>query len=214
MSGDLCRNDQALLKTFVVGWFESNGLILLIRQIIMEFSSPSQILITGIMASGKSTVAQRLAEKLPKSVHLRGDMFRRMIVNGRVDIEPPVSEDALNQLRLRYTLAAQVADGYCAAGFSVVYQDVIIGDILSDVVKMHRQWPLYVVVLCPSPAVAVDRDAHRHKQVYRSWTPEQLDHSLRHETPHLGFWLDTSSLDVEATVSKIFAHLDEAHITS
>ncbi len=178
----------------------------------MEFSKPSQLLITGIMASGKSTIAQRVAEKLPKSVHLRGDLFRRMIVNGRVDMQPEIEAEALIQLRLRYQLAAQVADGYCAAGFSVVYQDVIIGAILQDVVEMHRQWPLYVVVLCPSPAVAVDRDAHRHKQVYHSWTPDELDHALRHETPHLGLWLDTSNMTVEETVDTILSRLDSAHI--
>jgi len=179
----------------------------------MNIESPAQILITGIMASGKSTVAQRVAERLPKSVHLRGDVFRRMIVNGQAAIESPLTEAAMSQLRLRYQLAAQAADSYCAAGFSVVYQDVIIGAILQDVVEMHRQWPLYVVVLCPSPTAALERDAHRHKQVYQSWTPEGLDHALRHETPHLGFWLDSSSLAVEATVDAIFAHLDEARIT-
>ena len=39
------------------------------------------VLITGVMASGKSTIAQLLAEKLPKAVHLRGDTFRKMIVS-------------------------------------------------------------------------------------------------------------------------------------
>jgi dephospho-CoA kinase len=38
------------------------------------------VLITGIQADGKSTVAQMLAERLPRSVHLRGDLFRRAIV--------------------------------------------------------------------------------------------------------------------------------------
>ena len=164
------------------------------------------------MASGKSTVAQRIAERLSKSVHLRGDLFRRMIVNGQVAIEPPLSEVALNQLQLRYKLAAQVADSYCAAGFTVVYQDVILGAILEEVVALHQGWPLYVVVLCPSPSVALERDAHRHKQTYQSWTPDELDHALRYETPKLGLWLDTSALGVEATVSTIFAHLDEARI--
>ncbi len=37
----------------------------------------STVLITGVMASGKSTVAQLLAERLEKSVHLRGDIFRK-----------------------------------------------------------------------------------------------------------------------------------------
>ena len=178
-----------------------------------ELVAPAQILITGIMASGKSMIAQRVAERLPKSVHLRGDIFRRMIVSGREEMQPPPSEEAFRQLRLRYELAAQAADGYCAAGFTVVYQDVIIGAIFQEVVEMHRTWPLYVVVLCPAPSVALERDAHRHKQTYNGWTPDELDHSLRHETPKLGFWLDTSSLGVEATVSTIFAHLDEARIT-
>ena len=44
------------------------------------------ILITGNMAAGKSTVAQALAERLPMSVHLRGDRFRRMIVNGQAEM--------------------------------------------------------------------------------------------------------------------------------
>nr|MBA3873040.1 AAA family ATPase [Anaerolineae bacterium] len=166
----------------------------------------------GIMASGKSTIAQRVAERLPKSVHLRGDVFRRMIVSGREEMQPPPSEEAFRQLRLRYELAAQAADGYCAAGFTVIYQDVIIGPMLKDVVEMHHMWPLYVVVLCPSPSVALERDAHRHKQTYNGWTPDELDHSLRHETPKLGFWLDTSILSVDETVDVIFAQLDKARI--
>ena len=48
---------------------------------------PHIIMITGIMAAGKSTVAQQLAERLPKSVHLRGDVFRRMIVSGRAEMD-------------------------------------------------------------------------------------------------------------------------------
>lgn len=32
-------------------------------------------LITGVMASGKSPVAELLASKLGKGVHLRGDVF-------------------------------------------------------------------------------------------------------------------------------------------
>jgi uridine kinase len=43
-------------------------------------TNPPIILIAGNMASGKSTVAQALAERLPKSVHLRGDVFRRMVL--------------------------------------------------------------------------------------------------------------------------------------
>ncbi|MDQ0761187.1 putative kinase [Streptomyces canus] len=43
------------------------------------------VLVTGVMAAGKSTVAQALAERLPRAAHVRGDVFRRMIVSGRAE---------------------------------------------------------------------------------------------------------------------------------
>ena len=180
----------------------------------MTLSTPSILLITGIMASGKSTVAQAIAERLPTSVHLRGDVFRRMIVNGRVEMKPALAEQAFAQLRLRYQLAAAAADLYCQAGFAVVYQDVIIGSVLSEIVAMHSKWPLYVVVLCPSPDVVAVREAGRGKTGYGEWTPEMLDQGLRNETPHLGLWLDTSALTVDETVDAIFAQIDQAAVAS
>ena len=84
-------------------------------------SQPAIYLITGIMSSGKSTVAQLLAEQWERSVHLRGDIFRKMIVHHRAEMTPEVEgTEAENQLRLRYRLAAQAADTYVQAGFTVV----------------------------------------------------------------------------------------------
>ena len=80
------------------------------------------ITIDGPAGTGKSTVAQALAEQLPESVHVRGDLFRRMVVNGRVDMgsaAPP--EEAIRQLRLRYDLACLVEDRYAEAGFQVIF---------------------------------------------------------------------------------------------
>jgi predicted kinase len=176
------------------------------------------ILLTGVMAAGKSTIAQRLAERLPMSVHLRGDVFRRMIVTGRAEMEKGFSERALEQLRLRYYLAAAASDLYCAAGFTVIYQDVIIGPILREVVENFQRQnagqPLYVVVLCPAPEVIAAREAAREKQGYTTWTPDDLDHELRSNTPHLGLRLDTSALSIEETIETILARLDEAMIHS
>lgn len=171
------------------------------------------ILITGIMASGKSTVAQALAERLPRSVHLRGDVFRRMIVNGRADMGADFGDEAMRQLRLRYELAAVVADGYCKAGFTVVYQDVIIGALLQEVVEhLKAMRPLHVIVLAPSPDVVAQREAGRSKVGYGSWTPEMLDQGLRAETPRIGLWLDTSAQTAAETVDYILTHLHEAVI--
>jgi hypothetical protein len=107
------------------------------------------------------------------SVHLRGDLLRRMIVNGEAAITPPLSEEATEQLRLRYQLASYAALHYCQAGFTVVYQDIIIGPELNDVLAwLGNEYPVYLIVLCPSPEVVAAREAGRAKTGYRDgWTP-------------------------------------------
>lgn len=107
-------------------------------------------LITGIQAAGKSTVAQALAERFDRSAHVRGDTFRRFVVRGFAPMSPDPSEEALEQLRLRHRLAAQAADGYAAAGFTTVLQDVILGDLLPYTLSHLHTRPRYVVVLAPA----------------------------------------------------------------
>ena len=201
VSGEICHNPLAGYSQ----WRSNEPLE------IMNIGEPSIILITGIMASGKSTVAQRLAEQFPQSVHLRGDVFRRMIVNGRHEMDADFTDSAFEQLRLRYRLAATAANLYCAAGFTVVYQEVVIGPVLKEVVEMlEKKRPSYLVVLCPSPEVVAQREATRNKVGYTSWSPTALDQELRSNTPQLGMWLDTSTLSVKETVDTILARLEEA----
>ncbi len=137
-----------------------------------------------------------------------------MIVNGRAEIRPGFPGDDEAQLALRYRLAAEVADVYAGAGFSVVVQDVILGQALADLVTMVRHRPLALVVLAPSPKVVEQREAQRSKKGYVSgWTVGTLDHMLRTETPRLGLWLDTSAQSAEETVDEILRRLwDEALI--
>lgn len=168
------------------------------------------ILITGIMAAGKSTVAQALAERLPRSVHVRGDVFRRFIINGRQEMTPSPSPEAVAQVWLRYELGAETARRYHAAGFDVVYQDVILGDALAFVASLLTDLPLEIVVLCPSPDAVARREASRWKRGYGDWTVADLDTSLREETPRIGYWLDTSNLTVDETVGRIIAHITQS----
>ena len=179
----------------------------------MLMQQPSIILVTGIMASGKSTVAQALAERLPKSVHLRGDLFRRLIVNGRAEMGFELSAEALAQLNLRYAIATTVAEMYLGGGFTVVYQDIIIAQTLAEIVHKLRQHPLYVVVLCPDPAVVAMREAGRGKRGYGSEADIlSFDRVLREETPRIGLWLDTSTLTVAETVDTIVVRMAEAAV--
>lgn len=174
---------------------------------------PAIILITGNMAAGKSTVAQALAERLPRSVHLRGDLFRRMIVNGQVPMGFELNDEALAQLKLRYAIATTVAPMYLQAGFTVIYQDIIIGETLAAIVETLQPFGLYVVVLCPNVAAVAEREAGRDKQGYGNTAEIAFfDNVLRHETPRIGLWLDTSALSVAESVDQILSQLDAAAI--
>ncbi len=161
------------------------------------------LLITGVQAAGKSTVAAGVAERLPRSVHVRGDAFRRMVVNGAEEMSASPSSNAVEQLRLRHQLTAHTADAYCRAGFTAVAQDVILGPHLLDTVQAVRSRPLLVVVLAPSPEAIASREAQRDKKAYGPWEIDQLNKVLHAQTPRLGLWLDTSEQSPEETVEEI-----------
>lgn len=169
----------------------------------MTGAGPAVLVITGIQAAGKSTVAQLVAERLPRAVHLRGDVFRRMVVSGRADMTPDPSDEAMRQLRLRHRLTATAADEYFREGFTVVVQDVVLGVHLTAMVHQIRARPLSVVVLAPSVEAIAAREAARDKSSYDEWTVTQLDKALRDNTPRIGLWLDTSTQTPEETTDEI-----------
>lgn len=168
-------------------------------------------LLTGIQASGKSTVAEALARRLPApAVHVHGDAFRRWIVSGRAEMTPDAGPEAHRQLRVRHALTARAADGYAEEGFSVVVQDVVLGPHLDAMIAAITTRPLRVVVLAPRPEVAAHRQAERDKATPDGWASTALDRILREQTPRRGLWLDTSALTVEQTVDAILARDAEA----
>ena len=164
---------------------------------------PRIILITGVMAAGKSTVAQHLAEQLPRAVHLRGDVFRKMIVTGREEMKQDASEEAFRQLRMRYQLTANAARGYWENGFDVVVQDNYYGAMLPAMLDLLDGLPVSVVVLCPSPETVAAREAGRGKRGYGGYDVRPLWESFMAETPRIGLWLDTTHLTGEETVEQI-----------
>ena len=168
--------------------------------------------ITGVMAAGKSTVAELLVQHFARSVHVRGDIFRKMIVRGRDPITPELGDEALRQLDLRQRIAASVANDYWRDEFTVVLQDIYAGAALTNVVGRLEMSPLYVVVLNPRADVVQARESDREKTGYGEWNVKSLCASFVEETPHIGLWLDSSDLSVEETVEEILLRRHDARV--
>ena len=169
-------------------------------------------MITGAMAAGKSTVAELLALRLPRSVHVRGDAFRTMVVNGRADMTPQPTEEAIAQLHLRYDLTSLTADRYAEAGFDAVVQDVIVGAELAEFIRRITTPERYLVVLSPTVSAVEWREQQRAKEGYVHFSPGALDEVLRRETAQIGYWLDSSAQTPEETVDDILANLSRAAV--
>lgn len=168
--------------------------------------------ITGAMAAGKSTVAELLAENLPRSVHIRGDSFRRMIVNGQAEMTPDPTPEAVAQRQLRYRLASNVADAYAAEGFDAIVQDLIVGPDLPAFIDLIKTTERYLIVLSPSVTVLEWREQQRRKSHQVHVSAGAMDNTLRRETDKIGYWLDSSAQTPDETVTDILSNLDRARV--
>ena len=98
----------------------------------LDKQQPSLIVITGIMAAGKSTIARLLAQRFPRGVHIEADVLQHMIVSGGAWVSQNSPDnpqgEVERQLRLRLKNMCLLGKSFFEAGFTVVLDDIILGD--------------------------------------------------------------------------------------
>jgi hypothetical protein len=171
-------------------------------------------LVTGAQASGKSTVADLLARRFPRAVHVRGGQFYRWAVRGWVHFDDADRSDSRRLLELRYRLSALNASEYAAAGFTAIVQDNIYGDDVTRWIEEVTAEQVHLVVLRPSVAVVEGRHQQRWeasgKVAFRDGYTAALNDQDLATTPRVGLWLDTSDQSPDDSVNEILARASEA----
>lgn len=174
----------------------------------------SLFVISGVSASGKSTVARLLAERFERGVCVPGDAIREMMVSGRIEMRPDAEAEALSQLLLRYEGALAVADVFLFGGFDVVVEDVIIGPVLREFYDLVPVPEFHLVFLDPDAAAIKQRERERNRVAYGlgRWSVTGLQAVLREQTERAGLWLDTTRQTAEQTVEAILGNLDASRV--
>lgn len=178
---------------------------------------PKVVLVTGMQAAGKSTVAPLLAARLgPPAATLDGDVFYRGVVAGAEIMTPEPSAEALRQLQVRYDASALIAQHYADAGFDFVCSDIVLGEDVAKWFDRLRGVERYLVVLVPSVESIVEREIGRGgNNSYRDWGASLQD-GVRalmaglEDIPRRGLWIDSSGQTPARTVDEILGDLEQA----
>jgi adenylylsulfate kinase-like enzyme len=158
--------------------------------------------ISGIPGAGKTTVAHLLAQRFERGVHVEPDVLQGMIVRGGLWPDQEPHDEAMRQLELRARNAALLARSFRDAGFTPVVDDVVVVPARLAIYEDALGDDLEFVVLAPTVAVALERDATRgYKTTGGRWA--HLDATQRTELRDAGRWIDNGDQTPEQTVDAI-----------
>ena len=174
-------------------------------------------LISGVPGSGKSTVADALARKYPKGVHLPMDDLRQLV---RTGLASPLewNQDTALQFAIARRNAARLAADYLASGFTVVIDDVVREADMPQFLPYLEGIAPRKILLSPSIFVVHRRNAQRTNKTFDTKILEPVATRL-HGTLIAGcpaeagwFTLDTSTLSVPDSIDVILKRFERVSV--
>lgn len=169
------------------------------------------VIITGAPASGKSTLARRLAEQLEHSAWLNGDQIHGVIVGGRVWALGEPKDEAARQTHLGNQNLVAVARNCAQAGFTPIIDWIIPdADQLAQFADGLSPLPLWLIALDPGDAACRARNLQRDD----SFTFDGYDDlvgGMRRAFGASGWWINSSGQAAEETLQLILDRAQPDH---
>jgi len=164
------------------------------------------ILITGAPGSGKSTVAQALANLVPRGAHVPVDFFRKMVKGGYASPHHWTDEVTL-QYKIARRSAAQTAVNLAEAGILPVLDDIVAEDWIEQWKQDLKPCETLFVLLDPPLGVCLQRNLYRE-----TWTVEEQvirDLHAMFRAPYTEKWLrlDSSLMEPSEAAQAILSSL-------
>jgi len=158
--------------------------------------------ITGPAGSGKSTISNKLAEKLPNSVNIDIDSIKHFVVSNFIYDKSP---EGIKQWELLGKNTGEVAHNFFESGYNLIingYINLPAWGVLTNYVSLTHK-----ILLLPDIDVAVERDARRDDQRKQGEESVKDHHNyFSSESFYDDFTkIDSSKLTEDETVDKVLA---------